>query len=395
MSEGRRLQRIYLDNAATSWPKPESVCVAVERAIRELGAPAGRGAYREVAEVRTLIDQTRHQLAGLINATGDRRNIAFTFSCTDSLCTAIFGVLRQGDHVVTSTAEHNSVLRPLKHLEDLEKISVTRVPCRESGQIDSEEIIAAIQPQTRMVALSHVSNVTGAIQPVETIGQHCRQTGITFLLDAAQSLGEIEVDVQKIGCDLLAAPGHKGLLGPLGTGFLYYTNSVGERMTPFRFGGTGSDSRLEVQPAELPDKFEAGNLNVPGIAGVNSGVAFLLSDEGQKKIAAMHELHRRLLEGLQQIDGIKIHGPLEMDQRTGVFSISIQSVNCSDAAAILDSTWSIQTRAGLHCAPLLHRAVGTETAGGTLRLSPGLFNTTEQIELTLEAIAEIANQVSV
>jgi cysteine desulfurase/selenocysteine lyase len=388
------LNRIYLDNAATSWPKPESVYSAIDRFQREVGAASGRGMYKEVVDVLRLVEQTRQQVAEFIKG-GDRHNIGFTYSGTDSLCTAIFGILRDGDHVVTSVAEHNSVLRPLHCLESQKRIEVTRVPCDATGRFHHVEVVKNIQSNTRLVVLTHVSNVTGAIQPIEPVGLHCQQEGITFLVDAAQSIGHLPIDVGNLGCDILAAPGHKGLIGPLGSGVLFYTDAVARRMTPLRYGGTGTIGGGDVQPEQLPDKFEAGNLNVPGIVGINAGIAFLNSQEGRQRLEAAEVLKRQMLEGILQIQGIKLHGPQQPDRRTGVFSVSFENMVCTDVAAALDTTWSIQTRAGLHCAPLLHRAIGTESAGGTVRLSIGLFNTEQEIELTLSALAELAAQISV
>ncbi len=381
-----------MDNAATSWPKPESVYAAIDHFQRVVGAPAGRGAYKEVIDVLRLIEQTRSQIADFINAPGDRRNIAFTYSGTDSLSTAIMGVLNDGDHVVTSTAEHNSVLRPLRFLEDANRISVSRVDCDLDGYVDARKISEAAQANTKLVALTHVSNVTGAIQPVESVGKFCRENDIIFLLDAAQSLGHIPVDVQAIGCDMLAAPGHKGLLGPLGTGIFYYSNRMGERVQPLRYGGTGTLGGADEQPTDFPDKFESGNLNAPGIAGINAAIEYLQSEEGKACLAEAEECKTLLLAGLQRIAGIKLFGPAEADRRTGVFAFSVDPMACTDAAAALDSAWSIQTRAGLHCAPLLHRTLGTETAGGLVRLSLGLFNTKEQVESAISAISELASE---
>ncbi len=386
------MDRIYLDNAATSWPKPESVYAAVDHAQRVLGAPAGRGGYREVVEALKLVEQTRGLIAKFINAP-NRRNIAFTFNGTDSLSTIIFGLLQPGDHVVTSIVEHNSVLRPLKYLES-KGVEVTYVGCDSLGRFREEEVLAATRPSTRMVSLIHVSNVTGAIQPVTNIKSKLREAGnenTVFLLDAAQSLGHLPVDVQELGCDVLAAPGHKSLLGPLGTGILYCHDEIADQIRPLRFGGTGTDGSLNIQPDKIPDKFESGNLNVPGIAGINAGIKFLKSAEGIKAHEILNSNLELMLEGLQAINGVAIQGPVDLDSRIGVFSISIENLDCHDASSILDSNWNIQTRSGLHCAPFIHRALGSEKRHGTLRLSLGLFNTKAHVEKALSALAELAN----
>ena len=384
------MDRIYLDNAATSWPKPESVYQAVDHAQRILGAPAGRGGYEQAVQAMRLIDQTRSDVARLINAP-QHQDISFTFNGTDSLSTVLFGLLAPGDHVVTSVVEHNSVLRPLKHLES-KGVTVTYVGCDETGTFDENEVIDAIQANTRLVSLIHVSNVTGAIQPLANIKSGIRQSAnpdALFLIDAAQSLGHIPVDVQHLGCDFLAAPGHKALLGPLGTGILFVAGDAADIVTPFRYGGTGSS--YENQPTKTPDKFESGNLNVPGIAGLKAGIDFLTSAEGKVAHETMTHNSELLLSQLLKIDGVKAQGHHTLKNRVGVFSIAIAGFDCHEATNILDSVAGVQTRAGLHCAPLLHRALGTEPTGGTLRLSVGCFNTAQQIEKTVTAISELVS----
>ena len=388
------MSRIYLDNAATSWPKPDSVYAAIDHAQRVLGAPAGRGAYYEANDANRIVDHARNEVAKLINAPKSR-NIAFTFNGTDSLSTAILGLLKDGDHVVTTVVEHNSVLRPLNHLQGEGLIEVTCVGCDEEGFVDVNEIIASIKPNTRLLVVNHVSNVTGSIQPVDTLKERLavlENQKIVFLLDAAQSLGHIPVDIQELGCDILASSGHKGLLGPLGTGLIYLSDRIVNSVNPLRFGGTGTEGSVEFQPEQMPDRFESGNLNVPGIAGVHAGIRFLNSTEGLELRARRHANATRLLQGIREIPGVQIHGPKEMDQRIGVFSFNISGWDCHEVASILDANWAIQTRAGRHCAPLIHRALGTEPDHGTVRLSVGLFTTLEQSDLVLESIAKLADQ---
>ena len=388
------MSRIYLDNAATSWPKPDSVYAAIDHAQRVLGAPAGRGAYYEANDASRIVDHARNEVAKLINAP-KRRNIAFTFNGTDSLSTAILGLLKNGDHVVTTVVEHNSVLRPLNHLQGEGLIEVTCVGCDEEGFVDVNEIIASIKPNTRLLVVNHVSNVTGSIQPVDTLKERLavlENQKIVFLLDAAQSLGHIPVDIQELGCDILASSGHKGLLGPLGTGLIYLSDRIVNSVNPLRFGGTGTEGSVEFQPEQMPDRFESGNLNVPGIAGVHAGIRFLNSTEGLELRARRHANATRLLQGIREIPGVQIHGPKEMDQRIGVFSFNISGWDCHEVASILDANWAIQTRAGRHCAPLIHRALGTEPDHGTVRLSVGLFTTLEQADLVLKSIAKLADQ---
>ena len=267
-------RRIYLDNAATSWPKPESVYRAVERIQRDVGAAAGRGAYAEALEAGRLVESARAGLSRLIGA-GDPRRIVFTNNGTDSLNLAIHGFLEPGDHVVTTAAEHNSVLRPLRELENRGVVQVTRVACDAAGQVDPHDIQRAITAKTKLVAILHASNVTGAIQPVPEIGKIARNLGAAFLVDAAQTLGHLPISVDEMLVDMLAAPGHKGLLGPLGTGLLYVRQGIESRLRSVRQGGTGTRSEEDCQPQSMPDKYESGNPNVPGLAGLAAGVEFV------------------------------------------------------------------------------------------------------------------------
>lgn len=389
------MERIYLDNAATSWPKPDSVYEAVDHAQRVIGAPAGRGGYQQVVDALRLVEQTRGLIAKFVNAP-HRRNISFSFNGTDSLSTALFGLLKKGDHVVTSVVEHNSVLRPLKHLESEGLIKSTYVGCDATGTFNEDEVIESIEPNTRLVCLIHVSNVTGSIQPLANLKKRIKQKAeeigndkIIFLIDAAQSLGHIPIDIKELGCDILAAPGHKGLLGPLGTGILYVSDDVVSEITPLRYGGTGTDGSVEIQPTKTPDKFESGNLNVPGIAGINAGIKFLKSDAGKEAHANWLANSKLLLDGILSTKGVTLQGNPTMKNRIGVFSISVDGLDCHEASNILDCSASVQTRAGLHCAPLIHRAIGTEEQHGTIRLSVGLFNTKEQIEKAIEAVGNL------
>jgi cysteine desulfurase / selenocysteine lyase len=385
--------RIYFDNAATSWPKPETVYRAVDHAMRGLGVSIGRGQYQQSIEVRRLVEEVREDIAELIQAPS-RQNIAFTFSCTDAISTAIAGLLQPGDHVVTSVVEHNSILRPLKHLELSHSVSVTLVGCDEQGRIIPDEVIAALRPETKLVALSHASNVTGATQTLSAVGKACQLAGVPFLVDAAQTIGTFPVDVRKLGCNLLAASGHKGLLGPLGTGFLYYSREMGERITPLRFGGTGhSGPELEL-PRQFPEKFEAGSLNLPGLLGLSAGLKFIGSKQGKELGAMSRRLGESLFRNLDQLSGVKLFGPRHFEQRLSVFALQIANFESHDAAAILDTRWSIQSRAGLHCAPLLHQALKTESSAGLVRISPGLFNTEAEFEILIDALAAMVHQTS-
>jgi cysteine desulfurase/selenocysteine lyase len=383
------LTRIYLDNAATSWPKPEVVYEAVDRYQRECGAAVGRGAYAEAIEAARLVDAARQSVAGLIGA-GDARRVIFTLNGTDSLNLALHGLLREGDHVVTTVIEHNSVLRPLRRLEDAGRINVTRVGCDRHGFVDPDRVDDALRRGARLVALCHGSNVTGAVQMAGEIGRLARERGALFLLDAAQTLGRWPIDVAEMHVDLLAAPGHKGLLGPLGTGVLYVAPGVEGQLEPCRQGGTGSRSHLDRQPDELPDKYESGNLNAAGLVGLGAGVDWLRKRGLRAVVEHEMRLSARLLAGLRELPGVRVHGPLEAESRAGVVSITIEGFDPQEVAGMLDAARRIQVRAGLHCAPLMHRALGTLEQGGTVRFSIGPFNIEEHVDAAIDAVRELA-----
>jgi len=383
-------QRIYLDNAATSWPKPEMVYLATDTYQRELGAPAGRSSYVEADEVQRTILRVRQRLADLLGVPEPKRNV-FTSGGTGSLNLAIHGCLRSGDHVVTTVAEHNSVLRPLRYLEDKGCITVTRVGCDATGQVDPDEVRQAINARTRLITMLHVSNVTGVVQPVQEIGQIAREQDVLFLLDVAQSLGHLPVEVESLQVDLVAGSCHKGLMGPLGLGVLHVGPRAEADLAPLLQGGTGTESETDQQPEGLPEKYESGNLNVVGIMGLAAAL-----DHLQETGLAVVEQHLRdrtgeLIEGLSRIEAVRCYGAPDS---LGVVSMTMQSCDPQELATILDQAYSIQARAGLHCAPLMHRAMGTDQRGGTLRLSPGWFTTSEDIQVTLRAVAEIAEATS-
>lgn len=382
-------ERIYLDQAATSWPKPESVYLAVDEYQRGLGAAAGRGAYAASVEVSRRAERSRAAVARLIGAENPRR-VIFAFNGTDALNTAIHGVLVQGGHAITTIAEHNSVLRPLRTLEQAGRIDVTRVPCGGAGMVDPDDIRRALRRDTKLIAMTHASNVTGALQPAAEVGRLARQADALYLLDAAQTAGEVPIDVAALHVDLLAAPGHKGLLGPLGTGVLYIRPGIEERVASFRQGGTGTFSEDDRQPATLPDKYEAGNLNVPGILGLGAGVEWLLARGIEGLRAETVALSERLLDSMKAIPSLMVYGPQNARERVGLVSFVMPGVESQELAAILDSAFGIQVRAGLHCAPLMHGALGTLTHGGTVRLSYGPFNTLDHLDRATAAIAEIA-----
>jgi cysteine desulfurase family protein len=382
--------RIYLDNAATSWPKPDAVYDAVDRFQREIGAPNGRSSYREAQTSNRIIERTRRGVAELIGA-ADASRMVFGFNGTDVLNIAIRGTVRPGDHVVTTVCDHNSVLRPLRDLHENSDVAVTYVPCDGEGFVSPDDIRAAIRAKTKLVVVNHASNVTGAIQPIREIGHVVREAGAVYLVDAAQSLGHVPLDVRKFEVDMVAAPGHKGLLGPTGTGVLYIGPGVERRLRPLRCGGTGTQSDEDRQPEELPAKYEPGIHNIPGLAGLGAAVEFLQ----ESSIEAIHAHHarltRQLLEGLNAIAGVTVHGPQTAADRTSVISITVEGYDPQELAAVLDATQSIQCRAGFQCAPRMHEALGTAASGGTLRLAPGYFTTLDEIATVIETLQSVAN----
>ncbi len=381
--------RIYLDNAATSWPKPESVYEAVDHYLREIGGPNGRSGYREALEANLIVEQARRGVAELIGVS-DPRRLIFGYSGTDVLNLAIRGIVRPGDHVVTTVCDHNSVLRPLRALRESADVDVTHLPCDGHGFVSPDDVRVSLRTNTRLVAIVHASNVTGAIQPVEEIGQVVRDHGALFLVDAAQSLGHVPMDVSRFAVDLLAAPGHKGMLGPLGTGVLYIRAGVERQLEPLRYGGTGTHSHEDRQPDDLPDKYEPGNHNLVGLAGLAAAAEFLRHVSVEAIHRHLTQIIARLLDGLHEIGGLTIHGPQSTDFRTNVVSITVDGYDPQDLAAILETNCRIQARAGLHCAPFMHEALGTTTGGGTLRLSPGYWTTVEDIDFVVRSLEEVA-----
>lgn len=394
--------RIYLDNAATSWPKPEVVYAAVDNFQRHSGVSAGRGGYGDAVDSIRMVDAARRDCASLLGAR-DPRRIVFGHNGSDALNLAIHGTLRPGDHVVASVTDHNSVLRPLAEHARTHGVAVDYVRCDGAGLLDPDDMRRALKPNTRLIVVTHASNVTGAVQPLPEIAAAVRDRGALLLVDASQSAGHAEISVEAWGVDLLAASGHKGLLGPSGTGLLYVRAGVERELRPVRQGGTGVESILDHQPEELPTRYEAGSLNGAGVAGLGAAASFLrertiaapvggVSDPACLAIAA-HEaaLVEQLWNGLAPINAVTLYGPPPSSTRGPVVSFSVQGYDPQEFAAALDSSFGVQCRAGLHCAPKMHEALGTLAAGGLVRLSVGWSTTKEEIDRTLEAVAALAN----
>jgi cysteine desulfurase family protein len=381
---------IYLDNAATSWPKPESVYKTMDNFLRKKAGNPGRGSHNMAVAARETIERTRMRVARLIN-TPDKQRVIFTLNCTDSLNMGLKGLLRSGDHVITSCIEHNSVVRPLRKLEK-QGVRITRLPpSPEVGVVSAQDIEEAITKDTKLVVITHASNVTGVIQPIEEYGAIARKHNLLFMVDAAQTAGKHPIDVQVANIDLLAFSGHKGLFGPPGTGVLYVGNRVD--LDSVREGGTGSHSEQEEQPFELPYRYESGTVNSVGISGLGAGLKYIFT-EGLGKIR-IHEYYlvERLIEGLSNISRLILYMARDGSRQAPVISFNIEGSEPGEVGAILDQAFDIIVRTGLHCAPAAHKTLGTFLLG-TIRLSPGYFNTTEEIDFTLEAIEKIAHSES-
>ncbi len=376
---------IYLDNAATSWPKPEQVYDAVSNAIKRSGNPS-RSNSEEARAAATDIIETRGALAQLFNI-ADPQRIVFALNATDAINLGLQGMLKPGDHVITSQMEHNAVTRPLAYLEDA-GVMVTKVNTDPVSGADLDEIRKSIRPETKLVAMTHASNVTGALNPIEEIGTICREAGVPFLVDASQSAGAIPIDVVTMNIDLLAFPGHKSLLGPTGTGALYVSETVSPR--PIRSGGTGVFSEVRLQPEQLPYYYEAGTQNTVGISGLCAGVRFIMERSVSSIYFEEQKMVRQLIDGLTSMPGVTVYGPLT-SPRAAAVSFNIEGMDCADVAMILESYYDISVRSGLQCAPDTHRMLGTFDMGGTVRVSPGLFTTADEIDEFLWAVREIAD----
>jgi cysteine desulfurase family protein len=376
---------VYLDNAATSFPKPESVYAAVDHTLRRVGASPGRGGHRLALEATRLVFSAREALADLFGIR-DAARLAFTANATEAINFALFGLLRPGDRVVTSTMEHNAVTRPLRLLQE-RGVTVVKIPADRRGFVDPAEVKVACAEPTRLVALSHCSNVTGTLQPIEEIGPWCRREGILFLVDAAQSAGLFAIDVEAMGIDLLAASGHKGLMGPAGTGFLYVREGV--ELTPLICGGTGGNSHSDLPPDSMPERLEAGTLNTPGLAGLAAAAGFLKAEGLAAVRARESELIARLLAGLREITGIELYGPFDPRFHGGALSFNLTGRDPAEIGFLLDRDHDIFCRVGLHCAPDAHRTIGTFPRG-TVRVSPGYFTTSEEIDRLLVALSVLA-----
>lgn len=405
---------IYLDNAATSFPKAPGVGEACARFLTHGAANPGRAGHRMAVAAEEMLDRVRLKLSRLVNAP-DPRRMVFAMNCTDALNMAIKGVMAEhvGDghrpHVVTSVLEHNSVSRPLQAMAARGMIDLTRVDCDDDGHIEPADVAKAITSHTALVALTHASNVLGTIQDAAAFGAVCRERDTLFLLDAAQTVGIVPIDIEAMHIDLLAFPGHKSLLGPTGTGGLYVgercpepaeafaaTHEAGEmnrivtrRLAPWREGGTGGDSSTPTQPALYPYYLEGGTPNTVGIAGLEAGLDYLATQPMEPRLAHEQNLCATLLDRLSDDERFTVYGSRDASKRTAAVSVNVAGYEPSDVGSILDDSFEIAVRPGLHCSPYVHRRLNTFPSG-TLRISPGAFTTDADIDAVLEALDQIA-----
>lgn len=379
------MQKIYyLDNAATSWPKPETVYQEVDRFARQVGASPGRSGHCLAKQADTVVEETRQLLARFFHLP-DPRNVAFTLNCTDGLNLVIKGLLRAGDHAITSTVEHNSVSRPLRRLER-QGVDVTYLQATREGLLDAADLEQVIRPETRLVIVTHASNMLGAVQDVAALAETAHRHGVLFALDAAQTAGHVPIDMQAMGIDILVVPGHKGLLGPFGTGAVLTLRDLD--LPPWRDGGTGIKSDSRLHPWELPHRLEGGTLNAVGIAGLRAGVEFIL-EQGLEQIRRQEQQHvRRILDCLARYPQVTVLGPSDPDQRAGLVSFNIRGMTPDELGQKMNDQFQIAGRPGLHCAPMAHRTAGTFPQG-SYRLSPGFFTKEEDIEAVEKAIKHI------
>ena len=376
---------IYLDNAATTFPKPEAVYNAMMDCMKNYCANPGRAGHKLAMKAAREIYDTRENIAKLFNI-DNPMNIVFTNNATDSLNLAIKGVVNKGDHIITTSMEHNSVIRPIKALERV-GVENTIVQCDDQGFLNIDDLEKAIKPNTKLIVTTHASNVCGTLIDIKSISEIANKHNILYLIDASQTVGVYDIDLKDIKADMLAAPGHKGLLGPQGTGILYIREGL--NIDILKEGGTGSRSEDLFQPDLFPDKYESGTHNTPGIVGLNEGVKFIFKEGIDKIKEHEEELCKYMLERLEEVPNIKIYGPKDANKRASVISINIGNMDSGEITFLLDSEYNIATRSGIHCAPLAHKTLGT-LEQGAVRFSIGYFNTKEEIDKAINALKEIA-----
>jgi cysteine desulfurase family protein len=379
----------YLDHAASSWPKPPEVLKAMQECMLHYGANPGRGSHQMAVKASRILFETRKQLAKLFKIKNPN-DISFALNTTMALNQAIMGFLQEGDHVICTAIEHNSVRRPLEYLKRTKGVQITYVKTDSKGEINLDDVKDALTSRTTLMVCSHSSNLLGSILPIEQLGELCRDAGIKLLVDAAQSAGTLDIDVGKMGVHMLAFPGHKSLLGPQGTGGLYIDPDL--ELEPLLYGGTGSQSEMIDQPKVRPDRYESGTQNTVGIAGLGEGVKFVLNETVAKIHGKEWAQTQLLMASLMEVEGVHILGPDLGQNKTGIVSFTIHQTDSSEIAFILDQTFNIAVRAGYHCTPLAHEIAGT-LERGAVRASVGYFTADEEVERLINAVKEIAKHM--
>ncbi|NHN32269.1 aminotransferase class V-fold PLP-dependent enzyme [Paenibacillus agricola] len=379
----------YLDHAASSWPKPPAVLEAMQECMLHYGANPGRGSHQMAVKASRVLFETRKQLGKLFKVKNPN-DISFSLNTTMALNQAIMGFLKEGDHVICTAIEHNSVRRPLEYLKQTRGIQISYVKTNAKGELNLDDVKAAVNTKTALLVCSHSSNLLGNILPIAELGELCRGVGIKLLVDAAQTAGTVDIDVTKMGIHMLAFPGHKSLLGPQGTGGLYIDPDI--ELVPLLYGGTGSQSEMIEQPKVRPDRYESGTQNTVGIAGLGEGVKFVLNKTVGKIHAKEWAQTQYLMASLAEIEGVHILGPDLGQNKTAIVSFTIHQTDSSEIAFILDQTFQIAVRAGYHCTPLAHEMAGTMERGA-VRASIGYFTTDEELERLVTAVQEIAKHM--
>lgn len=381
-------KQIYLDNSATTFPKPEEVYEFMDKFYRNHGVNPGRSGFDAALEAEEVVMGTRKMLTELFNG-DDPDRLTFSYNASDSLNMILLGLSEKGDHVITTMLEHNSVLRPLHHLEQDGTIEVTHVPFDKHGYLDPDDIKKAIKKNTKMVVVNHASNIIGTVQPVLEIGKICREAGVYFVVDASQSAGIIPIDMKEMCIDALAFTGHKCLMGPTGIGGSYVMEGVQIKGT--RFGGTGVRSAQKTHLEQFPYRLECGTLNLVGVAGLRAGVKWVL-DQGMENLHKQElDLWDKMRKGIQAIDNVTTYCAEDTNNQNAVLSINVGGFEAGDVGTMLDVDYNIACRTGMQCAPLVHEQLGTDKMHGTVRLSLGPFNTEDHVDLAIEAIADVAS----
>lgn len=380
------MRKVYLDNGSTSFPKAPGVAEAMSHFITEVGCNISRGGYETAYDLGDTIFETRSMLCRMFNFS-EEKYVVFTPSVTYSLNFVIKGLLKSGDHVIMSSMEHNAVARPCQSLKDF-GVEVTIVPCDRDGVLDIDAFKNSFKENTKLVVMSHASNVCGTVLDAEEVGKICKEKGVFFALDAAQSAGVINIDFEKFNLSALCLTGHKGLLGPQGTGALLLRHELAEALDPVISGGTGSASHLLTMPEFMPDKFEAGTLNLPGIIGLNASLEYIRRVGIDTIFETEKQLAQLFIEEIDKLPNVKIIGVRDWNKRVGTVSLDFESIDNAEVSFILDSEYGIMTRCGLHCAPLAHQTLGTYPQG-TVRFAFGHKNTEEDVEYAVSAIRKI------